>query len=84
MKIIPVGTKLHLKIDKAEAGALNLESMNTAVEFAEVLDVGEEVKDYKKGDKVFVKAWSIDIVSYGEERFYFVDIKSGGVCAKVE
>jgi co-chaperonin GroES (HSP10) len=84
MKIEPSEGKVYIKIDEAKAGVLDTSSRNTAVEYAEVISVGNGVEEYKPKDKVFVKAWAVDIVTYEDKRYYFVDIKTGGILAKIK
>ncbi len=84
MKITPLANKIYIKQDKPTAGALDLSSKPTAVEYGEVLGVGADVKNIKVGDKVFIKAWALDIITYKKETYYFCDGDSLGICAIVE
>lgn len=72
-----------LKIEEAQAGVLDTSSRETAVEYAEVLAVGSKVESLKAGDKVFVKAWAVDIINHNDTKYHFVDITSNGILAKV-
>lgn len=83
MKIKPLGNQIYLKIEEAKAGVLNTSSRETAVEYAEVIEVGEGVKSVKKGDKVFVKAWSIDIINHNDKKYHFVNLDTNGILAIV-
>ena len=74
---------VQIQMNEATAGVLDTSSRESAVEFAEVVAVGEQVNSLKVGDKVFVKAWAIDIVTHNEKRFYFCDQTSNGILAKV-
>jgi co-chaperonin GroES (HSP10) len=82
MKIEPLKDTVYLNIEKPKAGALNLESTKSAIEFGEVIAVGSGV-GLNVGDKVFVKAWAIDIVSYQDETYYFCNINTNGILARV-
>lgn len=85
MKIKTVGNRIQLKIEEPDAGALNLSSMPTAIEFGEVLDVGPDVKlPIKIGDKLFFKSWAIDIITHEGERYYFISEDTNGICAIVK
>lgn len=84
LKIEPQQNTVQLKIEEAKAGVLNTSSRETAVEFGEVLAIGEGVKSLKVGDKVFVKAWGIDIVNHNEERFYFVNLETNAILGKIK
>ena len=83
MKIIPQPNLVQLDIKEATAGVLDTSSRDSAVEFAEVIAVGDKVETLGVGDKVFVKAWAVDIINYQDEKFYFVDQTSNGILAKV-
>lgn len=84
MKIKPLDGIVQIKIEEAKAGALNTSSRESAVEFAEVLSVGENCGTIKKGDKVFVKAWGIDIVSHEDKKYYFVNLNNKALLAVVQ
>lgn len=38
----------------------------------------------KLGDKVFVKSWAVDTITYEDERYNFVNVSSGGILAVIE
>ena len=84
MKVEPLSGIVQLKIEEAKAGNLITSSKESAIEFAEVMAIGEGVNTLKVGDKVFVKAWGIDIVTYNEERFYFCNLETKAILAIVE
>lgn len=84
MKIKVSKGELYLKLEEASAGLLDTSSRESAVEYGEVIDVGEDVTEYKKGDVVFVKSWALDHIDYKGKRHYFVSLKTGGVKAIVK
>lgn len=84
MKITPLPGIIHLKIDRPEAGALNTDMKEAAVEYAEVLAVGEGVTRVKKSDHIFVKAWAVDIIKHEGERYYFCAEDTNGILAVVK
>lgn len=100
MQIKPLKGVVYLKIETPSVGVLDTSSRPSAIEYAEVLEVGEGVNTkkivqtsdtayfkediLKPGDKVFVKAWAIDIVVYNDVKYHFVNMDSGGILAKVE
>ena len=89
MQIKPAQGKIYLRNEKPTAGSLDLSSKPTVVEYGEVLAIGAGVNTssfdtiYKIGDKIFVKAWSLDLVTYNKEVYYFVDVASGGILATI-
>ncbi len=83
MKITPAKNHIQLKIEEATAGILDTSSANISVEYAEIIAVGEGVEGYKVGDKVFFKSWAVDIITFEGERYYFLDIATNGIKAKV-
>lgn len=85
LKIEPLGNIVHLKIEEAKAGILDTSSRMTAVEVAEVVAVGPDVKsDLKQGDKVFVKAWGIDLINHEDKRYFFVAEDTNAILAKIK
>ena len=84
MKIKPLGKIIELKIEKINAGDLTVDGREAAVEYAEVIGIGDDVSGpFKIGDKVFVKAWAIDIIRYQDITYYFCNIDTGGILAKI-
>ena len=82
MTIEPLPGIVQLKIDQAKIGVLDTSSRNTAVEFAEIAAKGDGV-NMEIGDKVFVKAWGVDIVEYNGEKYYFVNVENKSILAVV-
>jgi len=78
MKIKPIGSNILIKINEAKAGALSLDSMKTAVEVGEVVAVGT-YGEVKVGDKIHFKAWACDIIVDEGEKYYYIDMTTGGV-----
>jgi len=84
MTIKPLKNIVQLEFEEAKAGVLDTSSRESAVEFATVLAVGDGVGDtLNVGDKVFVKAFAVDIVSHDDKKYFFVNIDSKGILAKV-
>lgn len=83
MKIQPERDIVQLKLDEVSAGALDTSSRDSAVEYGEVIAVGAGTT-LKVGDKVFVKSWGIDLVNHEGKKFYFVNIGTNAILAKVE
>lgn len=83
MKLKPLSNEVQIKIDEAKAGVLNMESTQTAVEFGEIVALGENVKGLKVGQKIAFKAWSVDIVSIDGKRYYFINMDTNGIKATI-
>ena len=81
MKIKPAKNKVYLKLEVPKVGGLDISSRPTAMEVAEVIDVGEGITEFKKGDKIMVKSWAVDVIDYQDQKYYFIDIDSKGICA---
>lgn len=83
-KLRPVGDRILLKVEQANLGSLDTSSMKSAVEWGTIVDMGPDVVGpYRIGDKVFVKAWSIDSILYEGEDYYFTSESLKGICAVV-
>lgn len=74
----------YLKIEEAKAGDLITASRQSAVEFAEVIAVGKDVDDLKAGDKIFVKAWGIDIVNHNDVKYHFIHKDTNAILAVIK
>lgn len=83
MIITPQPNIVSLKIEVPKAGVLDTSARESAVEYAEVLAVGDDVKGIKAGDHVFVKSWAIDIINHNDKKYYFVNIATNGILATV-
>ncbi len=84
MKIYPLDNMVQLQVEEASAGVLDTSSRNSAVEYGEVLAVGGNIVNIKKGDHVFVKSWAIDIITHNEKRYFFVNVDTHGIVAVVK
>ena len=82
--IIPVVKKIQIEIDKPTAGALDMSSKETAVENGTIIAMGEDVKGFKIGQKLLLKAWGLDVISYEGTNYYFIDFDNLGICAIME
>jgi co-chaperonin GroES (HSP10) len=85
MKIKPLGNLVQIKVDEVHAGVLNTSSKETGIEYGEVVAVGDKVGlQVKAGDKVFFKAWAVDIITYEDKKYYFICPDTNGLLAVVE
>ena len=84
MKIKPLGNIIQLKIEDAHAGSLDMGTVSSAIEYGEVVAVGEDVTlKVKKGDKLFFKSWAVDIITHEEKKYHFINPQTGGILAVV-
>lgn len=81
MKIKPCEGEIQLKFDEVRAGTLDMSSKPAAVEVAEVVAVGADIKTFKKGDLVMVKSWAIDHINHEGKMYHFVSIDTKGLKA---
>lgn len=72
-------------MEEASAGILDTSSRESAVEYAEVVAMGEgaEGGDIRIGSKIFVKSWGIDSVFYQDKRYNFVNVNTGAILAVI-
>lgn len=84
MKIKPQPNIVYIRTEEAHAGILDTSSRESAVEFAEVIDTGEDCGDIKKGDKIFYKSWGVDSVFHQDKRYNFINVKTGAILAVVK
>lgn len=84
--ITPYGDNIFIKIEQAKLGGLDTSAIKTGVEWGIVEALGPEVetKDLKVGDKVFVKAWAVDMVLYNKVEYYFTSEARKGIVAIVK
>lgn len=85
MKITPWGKKIQLQIPTSKVGALNLSDGASIQEMAKVVAMGPLVglgeHSLKVGNSILFKSWAVDVITIDEEKFYFIDIDSTGICA---
>lgn len=79
--LTPLAGIVYIKTEKVQMGALDGSSRDSAVEYAEVLAVGEGVTSLKPGDKIFVKSWGCDNIDYKGERHTFVNLETKAILA---
>lgn len=84
MKILPCSGEIQIKLEEASAGILDTSSRESAIEYGEVLSVGADVKEIKKGDTILVKSWAIDTINYKGKKYCFVNTKTNGVKAVIK
>lgn len=92
--IKPLGNKIQLKIEEEKIGAIQSESIQ---EKGTIIAVGKSVEHkiplnkertefgmsqrFPIGATLYFKAWAIDIITDGEEKYYFISADSDAICA---
>lgn len=70
-----------LQIDDVKIGAIQTDSIT---EKGVVMDCGSEAPDIWNGKTIYFKAWAVDIITDGEQKYYFIDFDSEAICAAME
>lgn len=83
-KIYPLEGEVQVKIEKAEVGVLDTSSRRSGVECGEVIAVGKDVTELKKGQKIFFKSWALDPVTHDGKDYYFISLMTKGIKAIIE
>lgn len=84
VKIEPMPGIVYLKTEEVMAGSLDTSSRESVVETAEILAVGKDCGDLKKGDKIHVKlSWASDTVMDKGVRYVYVAIDTNAILSKV-
>lgn len=83
LKVEPLPGIIYIETEQVKVGSFDTSSKESAVEFAEVLAVGEGVAKLQAGDKIFVKSWAIDLINHEGKWYKFVNMDTGGVVAKI-
>ena len=84
MKIHPQPNIIYLKTEEVKVGVLDTSSKTSAIEYAEVLAIAEDVNGIKVGDMIFVKSWGIDSIFYENKWYRFVNLETNAVLAVIK
>lgn len=76
--------RVSIKPDKPNTGAFDTSSIDAANHIAEVIAVTEGVKQIKKGDKIVVMPWAVDIGNVEGQKIYSVLIETNGITHKMK
>jgi len=85
----PLNNKIQLDIKEVKIGAIQSDSIE---EHGTIIAVGEKVEDsltnnYKDlkrfpiGATLYFKAWAVDVITKGQEKYYFISADSDAICA---
>ena len=75
----PLGNKLMLDIKEIKIGAIQSDSIE---EHGTVIAVGENIEESGLiGKTLYFKAWAVDVITKGQEKFYFISADSDAICA---
>lgn len=95
MTILPTGSRIYLGLKPIQkVGDLDVSSKKTVQEWGVITAKGPECTSkvvidgeavyLKVGDTIMFKAWALDSITYEKEEYFFVDEKSGGICAVIQ
>jgi len=75
----PLGNKIQLDIQEVKIGAIQSDSIN---EKGVILATGGDVStnDFPIGATLYFKAWAVDVITEGEEKYYFISADSDAIC----
>lgn len=83
----PLGNKIQLDIKEVKIGMIQSDSIE---EHGTIIDWGEEVENQKvmrnhqlleKGKTLYFKAWAVDVITEGQDKYYFISCDSDAICA---
>lgn len=86
-KIIPLGNKIQLHIEEEKIGAIQSESIQ---EKGTIVALGNKLMGdpqcawsqlFPIGATLYFKAWACDIITEGDNKYYFIDATSDAICA---
>ncbi len=79
----PFGNKIRLDIPSVSVGAVKTDSI---AERGVIVDIGVagERHGIKVGNVLYFKAWGVDIITHGAEKYYFIDADSSAICGYEE
>lgn len=89
LKVLPWGNKIQLDFPTTTAGALRIDPGYSILERGTVIALGptlmmEANPRVKVGDQMLIKTWDVDVITVGEEKYYFISEDSRAICAIVE
>lgn len=91
LKILPIGDwygRIQIDIPTATIGGLKLSDGSTIQERGTVIAVSSEIKDekvsLKVGDEILFKGHAVDIVTYDDQKYYFINGNTDGVMALIK
>lgn len=78
----PLNNKIQLDIKEVKIGAIQSDSIE---EHGTIIAVGKEVQkighEFDIGKTLYFKAWAVDVITKGQEKFYFISADSDAICA---
>lgn len=67
------GKKILFSLNKISAGALATDSKPSAENHGTILQVGSDVKEYKKGDQIICAMWGVEHFKLDDKEYYSID-----------
>lgn len=79
---LPLHNKIQLEIIEEKVGGIQsdaIQEKGTIVAIGKGIDF--EGTPYKIGATLYFKAWAVDVITEGDEKYYFIDAASDAICA---
>lgn len=79
----PLNKKLQLQINEVKIGAIQSDSITEKGTILRMAKDCVKFNDNDVGREIYFKAWAIDVITDGNEKYYFISEDSEGICAMV-
>ncbi len=76
--------KILFSLNKISAGKLATESKPSAENHGTILQVGSEVREYKKGDQIIAAMWAVEHFKVDDTDYYTIDCDHRGLLCGYE
>lgn len=76
----PLNNKILLGIEEVKIGAIQSDAVE---EWGVIEAIGKDVDPsvYTIGAKLYFKAWAVDVITIGSDKYYFISHDSDAICA---
>lgn len=85
IKIKPAQGFIQIQIDQTKIAGLDTSSVKSISPWGTIIAIGNNTQtDFQVGQKVFFTPAMVDVVSKGNDTFYFIAVDSKGILATYE